>query len=726
MYRIRNTTGTEKVYSSLEEFSAAVQRDEVKPGDEIFHTRADKWLDVKTHPHYRIALNHPAGRAEARPAPGAAVGLQTPPGHRPAVNPAGGQTTVRPALNGAAHPPQGQVGPRQKTKELAFLDLDDKPVAKPRPEAMPKPIAPTEADFLVMSSGLEAPVRTTGGFKVTPEDVGLLFEVPEDLAARPAAPADAAKPPASRHAPVARPAPVAPVPPKPEPRAQAVTTIPAVKLPEPTKSTPARQIPMPPAPPVLTAPKTSTPAPVPPVAPEAESKPEPKPVAKLEPKVVADLEVKAEAKPVLKTEARPEPKAEATPEPKAAAKSESAPLVIETAVEAAKPPEGLTHANVILEPASRPPQEDLEAARPSTRTEAAVSVPAQRTVVATATATEPDSRPRLAIGIVTVLVVAAAVMMWRPWKAAAQTASPAAAPSAPGQPGSVQAPVIQAGQPGPTVTPAAGGPAATTPATTPGGTPPAAGAATFGGATRTDPSVKPAEPAPPEETIIAASPRPSFRPEVDLAAATAGIPTVTSSSTGKTVTAAPSELARRFESAQTQAQQELLNRLSVLGFSKVLAPNRLASSDGVSSARTVWNNGADAIRQYRGRIARIADAYEDSLLSSQRSQKWPAEEMRAWSARQNALEPAELTQLSDLMFTQVNEGLELLVSAAGQYQLKNNTIQFRNETTETRYASIRGWVAQRIDGWSALPETTRPVTIAQVLRAVGEGFPATK
>ena len=33
--------------------------------------------------------------------------------------------------------------------------------------------------------------------------------------------------------------------------------------------------------------------------------------------------------------------------------------------------------------------------------------------------------------------------------------------------------------------------------------------------------------------------------------------------------------------------------------------------------------GADAIRQYRGKIARLESAYEDSVLSAQRAKRWP-------------------------------------------------------------------------------------------------------
>jgi hypothetical protein len=55
MYRIRSASGIETSFSSLEEFTAAVHRGAVSSSDQIYHSRADRWLDVKSHPHYRLA-----------------------------------------------------------------------------------------------------------------------------------------------------------------------------------------------------------------------------------------------------------------------------------------------------------------------------------------------------------------------------------------------------------------------------------------------------------------------------------------------------------------------------------------------------------------------------------------------------------------------------------------------------------------------------------------------
>jgi hypothetical protein len=188
-------------------------------------------------------------------------------------------------------------------------------------------------------------------------------------------------------------------------------------------------------------------------------------------------------------------------------------------------------------------------------------------------------------------------------------------------------------------------------------------------------------------------------------------------------TIAPSELVKRLESAERQAQQELTSRLAAAGFKSVLIANRLAKSAGVSTAKNAWSAGADAIRQYRARLARIESAYQDSVLTAQRAQHWSSEETRAWTSRQSLAEPAETSQLADLMFSQVDEGLDILAALDGDYTIRNDAITFKSAATATRYTSIRGWVDQRISSWSATPETARPYSVTTILRALGDGFP---
>ena len=216
--------------------------------------------------------------------------------------------------------------------------------------------------------------------------------------------------------------------------------------------------------------------------------------------------------------------------------------------------------------------------------------------------------------------------------------------------------------------------------------------------------------------------RPNFRPEVDVGAASLSIGGDLPAAQPGAAAVAPSELARRLVRAESQLQEELTGRLGA--FRDLLTPERLRTAEGAARARTAWGAGADALRQYRSRLARLGQAYEDSALTSQRAQRWPAEELRAWSARQTAAEPAEVAQLTDLMVAQVSEGLDLLAASDGQYTVKGDRIAFTATGAVPRYLSIRTWVDQRMGTWRAQPENARPYTVTALLRALGEGFPA--
>lgn len=101
MYRIRSSSGEEAVYKTLEEFNAAVRSGIITAEDEIFHLRANKWLDVKSHPHYRSALGADENGAGSGHRP-------TPPGTaKPSLSPFGVQAAP-PSLSKPARHHSGQ------------------------------------------------------------------------------------------------------------------------------------------------------------------------------------------------------------------------------------------------------------------------------------------------------------------------------------------------------------------------------------------------------------------------------------------------------------------------------------------------------------------------------------------------------------------------------------------------------------------------------------------
>lgn len=678
MYRIRSASGNEVSYNSLEEFSAAVRRGEVHPEDEIFHTRANRWLDVKSHPHYRSAntwANHePTASATAprspvapaqpqarsahapSPAPGATSKAQV--FERPVIRTAP-QTTVRPQLQAAPAPApapaitheSAPVAPKaeapapvrapQKTKELAFLDLGDAP-----PKAKVTPVEPAPAP----------PAATAPLPKLELRHLPKL-ELRAPVTAAPSAPAVAVPPPA--------PAPKAA---KPEAPSGPGSEVDFLVMDNGIES------------PVRNSAGFKT--------------------------VPEDLDLLFDA-----------------PLPEAPGQvSEST----RGGVTAGVPPKSPAASRSGKSPAIRIPADTHPAAKPasdSAHHEGELEIPSGPLLEAPIPTAQPPHSPHQAQsksnamlfgGGLAILAIAGTLLAWRPWKAGSPVTEANAQPSAPIQQ-QAQAPA-SASEP---TAPGLVGPPSPTPirtttttaaATTPGK--PAANKPGETSAVNTDSAA--------DDQVIAVA-QPSFRADVGVPGAAElnlGTPT-----TAKAAMTNPTELVRRLVVAERQAQQELNGKLAAAGFRNVLSTEHLVSASGVGSARSAWTAGADAIRQYRGRIARLESAYEDSVLSSQRSQRWSGEEMRAWTTRQSLAEPAESSQLADLMFSQVNEGLEILAALSGEYSVKGQSIAFKNATSATRYTSIRGWVEQRTSTWTGIPETARPYSVTAILHALGDGFP---
>ena len=707
MYRIRSGSGAEAVYNSLEEFNVAVRRGAVSPDDEIFHMRANRWLDVKSHPHYRLAIGgagHSESPAAASARPPASASAPTPSrplaapasapqahapspaGERPPVRPL--QTVLRPQLVAQpVVPPSSAPGQAQRGKDLSFIDLGGSAPASQRNATIiearkaPAPAqfhakteakslpSTTEVEFLVMDGGIESPVRTSAGHRtIPPEDLDLLFDAPIHPVKAPSGPVVVASPASPKAQ-----APSAPAVPA-APRA------PATKIEKPVMAAS-----------VIAAPKVDAPALAAPVV----------KAPKVEPPAAVARTIAAPKHDLVPVPAAPQPEAPRTEAVIArAAVRDAEPAPVAPASAPATQPKPVVASKPVVE-------EDLTIPGAALLEAPSLAVPPDAVVAHAVPAPSSRSIGMLATTGVTLLVVMGGLLMWKPWSArtAGSTgtvppapsyapAAPApavpgapagAAPSKPGTP--VVAPVVQAPKP------------------------PEAAA-------KTDSSTA----KPTDDEVIAAA-RPNFRADVDVPSGDLGLPNDIRSVAVPSTVVAPSELTSRLEAAERLAQLELGTKLG--GFRSLLAPNRLTTLDGIVTTRTAWSTSAEVIRQYRAKIARMEKAYEDSVLTSQRAQRWSSEEMRAWAAHQSQAEPVETSQLADLMFSQVSEGLDLLAALDGQYEVKGGLIVFKNPASGTRYTSIRTWVEQRMQVWSSTPESARVYSISAILRALGDGFPAT-
>jgi hypothetical protein len=88
MYRIELARGEETVFRTIEELATAIRNGVVTTRARIYHNASQKWLPIEFHPHYKKALELPAGSSHSvEPAPSRAPGSRSS-GPRPTEPPA--------------------------------------------------------------------------------------------------------------------------------------------------------------------------------------------------------------------------------------------------------------------------------------------------------------------------------------------------------------------------------------------------------------------------------------------------------------------------------------------------------------------------------------------------------------------------------------------------------------------------------------------------------------
>ena len=637
MYRIRSSSGEEAVFKTLEEFNAAVRSGIIAAEDEIFHSRANKWLDVRSHPHYRSALGWDEENGNANGARHTAqgtakptlspFGVQTAP--LSLSKPAGQHSGQRPAIGTASRPDLGD-----SQKQPALTSSGARPAltqARPAlngPATAPKPAIPS------------TPAATATNSSMAADPVPAPQSSQPQAAAPLAAPTEPAPPPKPKKSkellfldvefPKPKPAP------KPEP-AQAEFLIAGDGVDSPTRNSNGhRTI------------NGSTPV-------EAGPGPE------------LAQDKKASTKPAENGGNVWTPTLDRTP-----------------------------FSNIAVQPSVPKPRAhvDLDVETPQVEPAQPPAPIHQR---------PEKSKMGLVAGSVGAIALLGVVAFWRPWASNGSNTTPTtvatAADPAAGKPNGSQLVKTASAQ----NTPNTGKPGATAQQN------PAAG---------TDKPVAPVDSGQSEQIVAAV--RPDFRSaKLDMSAPNVEVAAITSGGSG----VAPSELTRRFGAAAKAAREDLYSKLMAAGFIRIFSASRLSSSEGITDAASAWSAGSEAIAQYRTRISRIEKAYDDSVLASQRSGKWPPNELRDWAGRTSYVEPTDLTQASDLMFKQVSELLALLDKQHGQFEVKGGAFAFKDLNAKQEYNAKRIWIAQRMESWSSSPESARPLTVTQILKALGDGLP---
>lgn len=127
MYRIRRESGDEIALGSIDEFAAAVAAGTITAKAEIYHARAERWLPIASHPHFKMAQDRISNPAASR-APRAVTAS----GQRPAI------TSSAPAAPSAPVP----TAPRPQQPQLRVVRTEAPAATAVAPKAAPRWTAP--------------------------------------------------------------------------------------------------------------------------------------------------------------------------------------------------------------------------------------------------------------------------------------------------------------------------------------------------------------------------------------------------------------------------------------------------------------------------------------------------------------------------------------------------------------------------------------------------------
>ncbi len=597
MYRIKLTSGEEVAYKSPEELTTAVQSGVVTADAHIYHQRANKWLEIAMHPHFRLAQNGwSRSPRPVRPA-------------RPVTDP------QMPAIEPATDPATPDF-------ELLKQPVFDIPQGrKPLPDSV----------------------------RVKQTDDGLVLLMPEMAAPRPAEPGPAASPPARPRpnldlrldpasAPARRAAPV----PKPAPSAK--VDLGSVPLSSSMPLTAIEIAPVPePARPVVSAAARPSRA-LPSIHQVTESKPEPilglthetSPLDLMPPSVTASLSRHAEPRESQVRAPRPSVRSSVmtSPEPHAPRQTDR---VREPRDSLIRVPRPSVRSKIMTSPELHAPQQVEPRSRISRLAVAGVVVLLGAGLPLVAWHPWETKAP----------VVGALLSLTQP--------APALAPPSQTTSATSIAPTIRTPAPLSVAAQAAPAPApAPAPVPVRVSTRPA-----FGGGPVTPSAERPKPAAKQPPAAAATAPAPTPAPDPDSATAIPAAPSVDlSGSAAPTIT--PAQLTHSYATAYSDANAELEQKMTESGVLLLAGKPKPAAGDSLERATQSVAAATGAIKSYQARIQQIEQAYADTLQQVGRTLGLSPEELKAWDFRGSRKEPAEAHQTGQTWQAKVDEVTEIL------------------------------------------------------------------
>lgn len=670
MFRIRLPNGVEMMFPSVEDFQAAVQSGVVTSDSEIFHQKAERWVPIASHPTYHRAVS--AARAATAAAQGAAP--------QPAP--------VRRVLPGAAAPAAAVARPAvaPAPSEVAPPQTGPRPAVAPplnvsaqRPRLALEGTMPAAPAVPPVSASAQRPALILHQPSAPPQPKPALRVSPPPAPTRPPAPTPppppAAVPAPARHSQELKFVDVGPVqPPADRPVApiKASAPRPAIKSPPPAlvedDSTPSIEL----------------------------------------PDLTDDFEIVEGFMP------------------------QDSAATMELSIHGpAHHPDPVKHRDVAA--TSAPAHSHRPAPAPAEAPVSHASVPAPAHVPlhehvhahahaqphASAPAKSGSGRWLIAAGLGAALIGGGALVAWRSGSAKQVVAqdAPNAATSAYTP---VQRPELQTGGGQPTGTV----PAPTTSPAAPTNSKPAAQvtappAATVPAATA---AARPQAPAVDTSNQILPGRPQSMAVDLDVSGAAVGTSVGAAGPAGGNSGQSLGIVADHYADAAAEAGKQLEARLTQIGYSRLLAPLRFGSVEGMEGARHTVSSAVGMVAAYRARMQALERIYGDSAARAQQGQKASPKEMLAWDHRLPQRESAEAAQAVDLALSKVDQLYAALLAHPEQVKSDASSVTISDPELAKQYQALRQWLAQRFDTWSGAPADVVPPTVRQTMRAFSDAI----
>lgn len=193
------------------------------------------------------------------------------------------------------------------------------------------------------------------------------------------------------------------------------------------------------------------------------------------------------------------------------------------------------------------------------------------------------------------------------------------------------------------------------------------------------------------------------------------IPGRTKSTEGSTLDA----LVARYEAARDSVESRLETGMRVARLARLFSASRLNPNGGVMDTRMSLAGAANFIRVYHRQQAVVERAYEDTVTTLAREQRWSPKKVRAWYSRAGRREAPNLELLSSSLLSSIDSVLGVLDAQAGAYKIRGTAIAFEDPRAGQAYGTLRRRIDQQIDAAIAAGAATSPGPAGLLLQAIG-------